>query len=207
MEEGLRVSFDAEQLREIKRQATDDRPYADRISLGFTLHLVQAWTMLREGHHILDVIDVLEGLRKRPGSRPESQFRHPPLHPFWHVHWSAPRHILRNIGLHWNLSGKGKRDPLTPMLQEIAKAHGDDPDQWPGIVAHRLAIEGYGKRAASGLTGDWIIYGKHGGQNYYLALATHEEGEGENAVKLYQKLKDGSAAEFPFLFEKQSDGA
>lgn len=195
-----KISFDPDQLHEFKRQVTWNRPYADRISLGFALQMVQAWTTLRESHHILDVIDELEGARPRLVLRSEAQFRHSPLHPFWHVHWTAPRHMLRNIGIHWNLTGKGKRDSLTPMLQEVAKSHGHDPERWPGIVAYRLAIDGYKKRAARGLTGDWIIYGKHEGRNYYVALATHNEGEGENAVKLSRKLKDGSAVEFPFLF-------
>lgn len=196
----VKVSFDATQLREIKRQVTHDRPYADRISLSFAFQLFRAKEKLREDHPILDVIDSLEGLRPRLWRKKERQFRHSPLHPFWHVHWSAPRHILRNIGIHWNLNGKAARDRLTPMLQEVARDHGNDQVQWPGIVAYRTVVEGYKERARRGLTGDWIIYGKHEGRNYYLALARHEEGEGPNAMQLYKQLQQGCAAEFPFLF-------
>jgi hypothetical protein len=177
MNEMVKVSFDAAQLQEIKRQVTADRSYADRVSLSFAFQLSQARTTLGEDHFILDIIDGLENVQQRSTLRAEAQFRHPPLHPFWHVHWSAPRHIPRNIGIHWNLTGKGKRDPLTPMLQQVAKKHGHDPARWPGIITYRLAIEGHRARAERGLTGDWIIFGKHEGRNYYLALATHEEGE------------------------------
>jgi len=196
------TNFDAEQLRQIKRQVTGDRPYADRISLSFAFQLSLAKAKLREDHFILDVIDDLEGLRPRPRLRKERQFRHSPLHPFWHVHWSAPRHMLRNIGIHWNLTGRGDRDPMTTMLQEVAREHGNDLARWPGIVTHRLVFEGYKQRARRGLTGDWIIYGKREGRHYYLALATHEEGNGPDASQLYRKLRQGSAAEFPFLFER-----
>jgi len=196
----IKVSYDTAQLREIKRQVTVGRPYAERISLSFAVQLSLVGARFREDRVILDVIDSLEGLRPRSRLRNEQQFRHSPLHPFWHTHWSAPRHMPRNIGIHWNLISKGSHDPLTPMLQEVASEHGSDPARWPGMAAYRV-IDGYRQRARRGLTGDWIIYGKHEGYNYYLALATHEEGEGSNASQLYKKLREGSAAEFPFLFE------
>jgi hypothetical protein len=199
----VKVSFGAAERTALKRQLTGDRFYADRISLNFAFQLALAEARLREARYILDVIDGLENVRPRVRMRKESQFKHAPLHPFWHVHWSAPRHFLPNIGIHWNLEGIGTRDALTPMLQDVAEKCGSDSARWPGIVAHRLVVEGYRDRARRGLTGDWIVFGKHGGLNYYLALATHEEGKGSNAIQLHRKLQQGSAAEFPFLFEKQ----
>jgi hypothetical protein len=63
-------------------------------------------------------------------------------------------------------------------------------------------IEGLDARGnASKLTGDWMVFGKHEGKNYYLELATHHEGEKHNADKLFEKLRLGCAAEFPFIFE------
>lgn len=41
---------------------------------------------------------------------------------------------------------------------------------------------------------------KYDGKNYYLDLATHEDGLGDRAKDLAKKLRDGCAAEFPFLF-------
>jgi hypothetical protein len=205
MAELLKASFDAAQLREIKLQVTGARSCADRVSLGFAAQLAQVREQLREDHLILDVIDRLEEMRPFSRLGKARQFRHSPLSPFWHVHWSAPRHLLRNIGIHWNLSGKGDRDPLTPMLQKVAKGHGSDETKWPGIAAYETVIEGYRERARRGLTGDWIIFAKHDDHNYYLALATHEEGEGPNADQLFERLRQGSAAEFPFLFSEKRD--
>jgi hypothetical protein len=44
------------------------------------------------------------------------------------------------------------------------------------------------------------VFAKHEGQNYYLDLATHEDGRRPEC--LYERLCRGSSAEFPFLFQK-----
>ncbi len=131
-------------------------------------------------------------------TKAKEQFKHPPLYPFWHKHFSTPRHLLRNIGDRWGLDGNGK--PLLALLNDLARDHGHDPDRWPAILAYRLVHTGYLDRSARGLTGDWIIFAKHEDQNYYLDLATHAEGEAP--IELYTKLRNASAAEFPFLFEE-----
>ena len=85
------------------------------------------------------------------------------------------------------------------MAADVARSHGDDPDAWLKALLHSFVMEGYERRASPNkLTGDWIVFAKHEGQNYYLDLATHSE----NDEALYMKLHQGSAAEFPFLFEK-----
>ena len=64
----------------------------------------------------------------------------------------------------------------------------------------RIWIGGCENRtAARKLTGDWIIFAKQDGKNYYLDVATHEEGSDPDT--LYRKLQDGSQAEFEFLFQ------
>jgi hypothetical protein len=77
---------------------------------------------------------------------------------------------------------------------------GEDPDAWPNHLTHQLVIGGFEERTERGLTGDWLIYAKHEGLNYYVDLSTHEEGVGAQAETLFIKLKNGSKAEFPFLF-------
>jgi hypothetical protein len=66
---------------------------------------------------------------------------------------------------------------------------------------HKLVIGGLEDRiAAKRMTGDCIIFAKHEGQNFYLGLATHDEAT-RDADQLLEKLRLGSACEFPFLFE------
>lgn len=193
----LKESCDMDQIRSIKRALTNDRPYADRISLGFALRLFAVKAELKEDVSVLDEIDCLEGLRAQSKTKQEEQFRYHPLHPFWHKHYSAPRHISKNISIRWKLNKDGNRDLLL-MLRDVARAHGEEPDRWQAAVAYRIVFDGY-KDRVRWLTGDWIIFGKHAGQNYYLDLAAHEEGA--DSKWLYEKLRHGSAAEFPFLFK------
>jgi hypothetical protein len=86
------------------------------------------------------------------------------------------------------------------MITEIAQKHGEHSKQGTDHLVHRLVLEGYEERAARGLTGDWIIYAKHAESNYYLDLATHEEGSHEQAENLAKKLRNGCFWEFSFVF-------
>ena len=77
---------------------------------------------------------------------------------------------------------------------------GDRPDLWQKRLAHKLVLGGLDDRAAARrMTGDWIIFAKHEGQNYYLGVATHNEAR-RDPHTLYQRLRSGSEWEFPFLF-------
>ena len=74
---------------------------------------------------------------------------------------------------------------------------GDQPDLWQKRLVHQLVLGGLDDRAAARrMTGDWIIFAKHEGRNFYLGLGTH----GDDDEALYQRLRQGSEWEFPFLF-------
>jgi hypothetical protein len=199
MSELQHVSLSFEQIGAIKRALTSERPYADRMSFGFALRLLMVRTDLREDQLVLDELDCLEGIRADSRTKTETQFKYPPLHPFWHKHFTAPRHLLRNISIRWALDGERQRD-LDALIRDVQENHGSDPDSWPGVLVHRFVLDAYVDRARRGLTGDWIIFAKHEGANYYLDLATHEEAD--EPQRLYEKLRLGSAAEFPFLFSQ-----
>jgi hypothetical protein len=199
-----KMTLSLEQLALLKSEALSHAPYASRVSLALVLRLAG---YSDDVVPVLRQIDALEGLKQKTTVREERQFKHPPLFPFWHAHYFASRHALRNIGERWNIArGQGNRD-LQAAISAVAKQHGHDPDTWPRALAHRVFIEGMTERAnANRLTGDWIIYAKHNGQNYYLDLAQHEEAEGHsNSDQLMRKLRAGSAAEFPFLFSPLSE--
>jgi hypothetical protein len=61
MGEMVKVSFHRDQMRAIKCAVTNDRPFADRISLSFAVRLLSIKADLREDHFVLDEIDYLEG--------------------------------------------------------------------------------------------------------------------------------------------------
>jgi len=192
------IGFTLEELARLKLELLHGAPYASRVSLGLAMRLVQH---PNERQAVLREIDALEGLRPATTTK-IGQFKYAPLAPFWHKHFFSPRHVLRNIGERWNIArGQGNRD-LDSVLSEVASKYGDDPTRWPRALVHRLYVGGFEERAAAQrLTGDWIIFAKHDGQNYYLDLATHEEAQGQaNSERLMQKLRVGGRAEFPFLF-------
>jgi hypothetical protein len=193
-----RVSLSLDQVKAIKRATTCDAPYADRVSLGFAVALDRLGKALGEHYDVIREIDVLEGLASNSSTKPPAPFRRPPLHPFWHQHFSTARHLIRNVGDRWGLENSGNRD-LSVMIEEVAKECGDKPDLWPKRLAHRLVLDGLDDRAKKGLTGDWIIFGKYEGRNFYLGLGTHEEAR-RDPDALYQRLHQGSEWEFPFLF-------
>lgn len=194
-----RVSLSLDEVKVIERRVTGDAPYAERVSLGFAVSLACLGTERGEDHHVLHEINVLEGLASNSSTKEPTQFRRPPLHPFWHKHFSTPRHLTRNMGERWGLKESGNRD-FSAIVDKAAAEYGDQPELWQKWLAYQVWMGGLDDRvAAQRMTGDWIIFAKHEGQNFYLGLATHDEGH-RDPDALYQKLRGGSAFEFPFLF-------
>jgi hypothetical protein len=93
-----RASLSLDEVRAIKKYATCDAVYADRMSLGFAFALARLGGALGEDHEVLHEIDVLEGLASNSSTKQSTQFEHLPLHPFWHKHFSTARHLMRNVG-------------------------------------------------------------------------------------------------------------
>ena len=95
-----RVSLSLDEVGAIKKCATRNAAYADRVSLGFAFALAQLGEAVGEDHAVLHEISVLEGLASNSSTKEFTQFKHPPLHPFWHKHFSTARHLMRNVGDH-----------------------------------------------------------------------------------------------------------
>lgn len=192
-----RISLGPEERRRLKVEALGGRPYAEHVSTSLAVLLIA----LREGRGdyfpVLDELDFLEGIRKSSKTKPAKRFeKDPRLHWIWHKHYSSARHIPRNVGLRWGLNGRGNQ-ALDQLLAAVAREHGGDPDMWPRVLAHELAVGGYESRAGR-LTGEWILYAVHEGKNHYLTLGTHEEGG--NPEGLLARLRQHCEAEWPFLF-------
>lgn len=211
------VSMTVEQLGRFKAEAARGRSYSNRISFALALELAGQYVERQDYFAVLDALDFLEGLRAASSVVAGTQFKHRPLYPLWHAHYFTARHTPRNLILRWGLprDDTGNTD-LDRLFREVAAEFGDEPEVWPGVLLHRLTLGGFedrlhkgteatlrecppGEKRGRGLTGDWIIYGKHEGQNYYLGLATHSEVQAE-PERLLERLRLSCAAEFPFLF-------
>ena len=190
------ISFTQEQVREIKLQVFEQREYVDRISLVFAFRILAYFSSKGRQHAVFDELDFLEGIHARTRTKAAKQFKHKPLHPFWHKHYFDAYHIVKNIGAHWGLEHGGNAR-LDQMIHGVKDEFGMDPNKWGGALCHQFAVEGFWARVRTGkLTGQWIIFAAHEGKNYYLDLASHEESDAD----LFVRLRDSSQAEFPFLF-------
>lgn len=199
-----KISFSLDEVPKLKDQAARGRPYADRISIGMALRMLL--NMPTEIPHILDAIDVLEGLSAARNLKEAEPFRRPPLQGLWHQHFfSSSYHMMRNVGERWNAAGGGNFE-YTRMVGEVMRALSHDPDALPMALARRF-MDGYVERAQAGkLTGDWIVFAVHEGTRYYLDIALHEEGRGSNAPRLLAKLRASATMDFPFVFEGRAGG-
>lgn len=143
---------------------------------------------------IIDEIKSIEGLGPSRQTKPASEFKGPHLRGLWHKHFFAANPSLLAHNITNQLAG-GK---LKKLVEKVL-----DPNKSPvvtkemiGELSHRLVVESLEDRAAdSKLTGEWIVFTKHQGQNYYLCLTTHESGD-ENIA---QSIKAACLPQFSFL--------
>jgi len=139
-----------------------------------------------EGHFILDQLRALEGLpNNAPATKTATMFARDPLKGLWHQHFFSARFLAHNM-----LNQIGG-DKLMPIVERIF-----DPEKSQTVtremineLANVTTIDAIRQREAEGkLTGEWIVFAKHQGQNYYLTLAVHPEDKAGD-MALYEELK------------------
>jgi hypothetical protein len=140
---------------------------------------------------IFHAIGSLEGAHKnRPErTRPPSLFRRPPLKGLWHKHFhqgTIPSLAL-NLQNHWN----GRLDQLIGEHFHIGEVVTQEA---VSSLVHDLVIKGYEDRGRAGrITGEWIVFAKQDGINYYLTLGVHGD---DDAIAKRVRM---CAAEFPHV--------
>ena len=150
---------------------------------------------------VLDEIRFLEGLKSTTMTKEAEKFNRSPLDRFWHKHFFDAKFISRNLinYLHSN-DGKNKIEDLFRKFKEEGSEYLEEKEI--GILAHELTFSAFQERIDqdSG-TGEWLIFSKHKGRNYYLIIESHSKTH-EGDKKLYEFIKSHRYSEFPFLFEK-----
>lgn len=140
---------------------------------------------------ITSEIQLLEGHDGREGTKPESPFRRKPLIGLWHKHYFTARFLPKNI-LNHIASGQLDASIAEIWLDEELI----DAEKMAGRIAHEVVIGSSERRMAERkLTGEWIVYAKHQGSNYYLCMANHRDGD----AAIYDKIKAACWEQFPFL--------
>lgn len=152
---------------------------------------------------IIREIELLE--RGEPGRfKKPIQNKHPPLKGLWHKHYMQDglASLAQNIqkGLSWF------DIPLfNKMIQEAENAGEErfvEPHHIPALVAD--IVSGNWQRLAErqALSGEWIIFAKHEGQNYYLTIATHDS---KTHQGVREQIDQVCCVEFPFLAQFLAD--
>ena len=145
-----------------------------------TVLLAQCFAM--QARRIFSVFDlvhpikVLEGLVASDGTSAETQFKYPPLRGLYKKHFTSARFMPKNI--HNFLGSKNGKRHFEKVWDEAVLRSGT------GIVdeifirhlVHHVTIDPIQiKSGDNSMTGEWVVFHKHAGKNYYLTLAAHSE--------------------------------
>lgn len=144
---------------------------------------------------IVAEVNALEGHGRTVGTKPAAQFERPPLQGLWKKHYlvGGLPSMAKNLLLGF---GKKRRELLHVIKEHHSPATADlSPLEKSRNIADAVTNI-YAERSRTGrLTGDWIVFAKHEGRNYYLCLARHDEPDAD----IFNRIKAGCVAEFPFL--------
>ncbi len=176
-----------------------------RISLLFLLSIFGAYKAGRINP--FQVAREIEALEKgeTTGLKPPIQNRHPPLKGLWHKHYMQPGMASLAMNIQQGLKQYGI--PYLAQKVQEAKESGEDRyftlEDVPPIANDAVHGNWLRLREAERLTGEWIVFGKHEGLNYYLTLATHDKTTHDHERQLIENI---CYHEFPFLEELLRNG-
>ena len=93
--------------------------------------------------------------------------------------------------------GDGGNRKFDALISEaiFGNTSGYDPKKVAGHIAHDLTIKALKMRSKKGLTGEWIVFQKYKGHNYYLTIGTHDEGD----KNIFARVRQGYDMNFSFL--------
>jgi hypothetical protein len=176
-----------------------------RISQLFLLNVFAAYKAGRiDPAQVAREIDALEK-GETTGLKPPIQNRHPPLKGLWHKHYMQPS----MASLAMNIQHGLKQFGIPYLEQKVREAQEAGEERYFTIadVAPMAndAVQGNWQRLreAERLTGEWIVFAKHEGRNYYLTLTTHDKTTHEHER---QNIETMCYREFPFLEEILRNG-
>ena len=146
---------------------------------------------------VIHEIRVLEGQTPSTGTKPPTLFKGRWLGGLWHKHY-----LEGNVAsLALNLKNGWKAQGMQWFQQRIAEAEAGTGPQFftkedvPAMVDDLVHGTYSRRKEADALTGEWIVYAIHEGQNYYLALWNHASGD----EMLRSEIERLCVREFPFL--------
>lgn len=145
-----------------------------------TVLLAQAYSF--EINRIFDTFDlaqpikVLEGISSSDATTPADQFRHAPLAGLYKKHFTSARFLPTNL-LNFLRSKDGGRH-FNKCWDEAAQVSGSQyiDEVFTKHLSHHMVVDPIEiKSASKEMTGEWVVFHKHEGANYYLTFAFHTE--------------------------------
>ena len=176
-----------------------------RISLLFLLSVFGAYKAGRiDPAQVAREIEALEK-GETTGLKPPIQNRHPPLKGLWHKHYMQPG----MASLAMNIQHGLKQFGIPYLQQKVREAQQAGEERYftieDVVPLANDAVHGNWRRLREmeRLTGEWIVFARHEGRNYYLTLATHDKTTHEHER---QQIENICYREFPFLEEILRNG-
>ncbi|QBG37532.1 hypothetical protein [Litorilituus sediminis] len=141
---------------------------------------------------VLEAIKEEENNSKIVGIKAATEFKRFPLKGLWHKHYYSARFIAQNIKNQLARGGLEKivKEVFDPKISPVATKEMIEE------LSYRVVHETLDKRKnIQKMTGEWIIFAKHKGENYYLCMGTHHNEDQE----IRKKIELLCSREFPFL--------
>lgn len=184
-------------LKRFAKEIGLQRAAPNRYSLLLASHILALYRSTHlKPRNVVTEIDAIENRRKSSMKGP-TKFKKPPLQGLWHQHY---RHnsfgsMVANMLAALNSEG-------VPTLRGLVRQseHSSEPVTFDEAHA-RQAIEDVvrnnirRREKAGELTGNWLVFAKYGGLNYYLCLHRHEA----NDDICRRRIEEICCNEFPFL--------
>lgn len=163
--------------------ANDYGFYGLDISRISSVLIVQVIQMQASGvintHQMLGEVKYLEGIGKSSNTPAPTQFKREPLKGLMKKHYTDANFIVKNLGAHFGSNFGGNKN-LDNLIKEAFSRNksGYVDDEFINYIAHESTIGALQERAKrKKMSGEWIVFQKHNGENYYLTLAAHDEGD------------------------------
>ncbi|MEM5389292.1 hypothetical protein VSR68_37910 [Paraburkholderia phymatum] len=181
-----------------------DRAAPGRYSFLLAVSLFGAFKSgLQNPHTVVREIMALEA-GTPTGLKAPIQNRHPPLKGLWHKHYLQDG--LRSMAM--NVQQGLKRYGMPYFQQKIKEAQETGEERYVTVedieALSSDVIHGNLSRlrADERYTGEWLVFARHEGLNFYLCIATHDKSTHDHIRQLIDNV---CCMEFPFLSKLLAD--
>lgn len=171
-----------------------------RYSFLLLMSLFGGWKSgMVDPHKVVHEIKLLESGEASP-LKPPIQNRYPPLKGLWHKHYleQGMASLAQNVKRGFDKYGMPYFDQKITEAEDAGETHYMTIEDVQALAADVVHGNLKRLREAEAMTGEWILFAKHEGKNYYLDITTHNKSLHEHVRKNIDTL---CCHEFPFLRE------